>query len=441
MYRGGLAEGRWPDRHDLDKAAPAHPAYIMQGGRPILANSKALALAGIDANTPDPTDPGGKIVRDAAGTPTGQLIAGAADLARRRWSAALGIPPEEWDFMHCGEKELLAALESQQKVLHACGVTATRDVATMRREVGAFVTARRTKRLQLRTQLLIIIPERYMRSEADFAAVFAAYFQPWSVGDSLLSIGGVAIDYSLDGWRMMDRALLGRLIAASNRKGWTMAVTPGIGGEQEVDEVLDALEAADRERPIFDRHFPIMHPMGLRRADQLARAKKLGLSLNPNPLLNHFAAERSVRMFEAVARSGLLQSTAKSGMEQAASMWGLSPAAWIDAGLLVSAGSNTPAAIYDAEHPLLGLYTFQTGDTRVGRLIDGQGVSRRQAIETYTRNGATALGFAHEYGSLEAGKLADFVVFDTDVLACEDAALANAKVLTTYFAGEPVYQR
>jgi predicted amidohydrolase YtcJ len=441
MYRGGLAEGRWPDRHDLDKAAPDHPAYIMQGGRPILANSKALVLAGIDENTRDPTDPGGKIVRDAAGKPTGQLIAGAADLARRRWSAALNIPPEEWDFMHCGEKELIAALEAQQKVLHACGVTATRDVATMRREVGAFVTARREKRLQLRTQVMIIVPERYMRSEQDFAAVFQSYFQAWTLGDSLLSIGGVAIDYSLDGWRMMDRALLARLIADSNRKGWTIAVTPGIGGEQEVDEVLDALEEADRERPIFDRHFPIMHPMGFRRPDQLARAKKLGLTLNPNPLLNHFAAERSVKMFEAVSKSGLLQSNAKSGMEQAASMWGLSPAAWIDAGLLVSAGSNTPAAIYDTEHPLLGLYTFQTGDTRVGRLIDGQGVSRRQAIEAYTRNGAAALGFAHEYGTLEPGKFADLVVFDTDVLTCADSALTNAKVLATYFAGEPVYQR
>ncbi|MGH8138336.1 MAG: amidohydrolase [Steroidobacteraceae bacterium] len=441
MYRGELAEGRWPDRHDLDKVAPDHPAYIMQGGRPILANSRALALASIDDNTPDPTDPAGKIVRDAHGKPTGQLIGGAADLARRRWSKALNIPPEEWDFMYCGEQELIAALEAQQSVFHACGVTATRDVATMRREVGAFVRARRENRLKLRTQVMIIIPERYMRAEQDFAEVFQSYFQAWSLGDSLLSIGGVAIDYSLDGWRMLDVSLLARLIADSNRKGWTMAVTPGIGGEQEVDEVLDALEAADRERPIFDRHFPIMHPMGFRRPDQLARARKLGLTLNPNPLLNHFAAERSVKMFAAVAKSGLLQSSAKSGTEQAAAMWGLSAATWINAGLLVSAGSNTPAASYDCEHPLLGLYTFQTGDTRVGRLIDGQSVSRRQAIEAYTRNGAAAMGFAREFGSLEPGKLADFVVFDTDVLHCVDSALTDVKVLATYFGGEPVYQR
>ena len=131
----------------------------------------------------------------------------------------------------------------------------------------------------------------------------------------------------------------------------------------------------------------------------------------------------------------------RTGREQAASMWGLSPATWMGAGLLLSAGSNTPAAVYDPEHPLLGLHTLQTGITRVGSLIEGQEVSRRQTIETYTRNGALALGFGHEYGSLEAGKRADFVVLDTDILGCADSALVDAKVLATYFGGKVVYER
>jgi len=136
-----------------------------------------------------------------------------------------------------------------------------------------------------------------------------------------------------------------------------------------------------------------------------------------------------------------LQSNAKTGLEQAASMWGLCPATWSAAQLLLTAGSNTPAAIYDAEHPLIGLFTLQTGVTRVGALTEDQHISRRQAIEAYTRNGSLAMGFAHEYGSLEAGKRADCAVFDTDILTCPDAALMDAKVLTTYFGGEPVYER
>ena len=122
-------------------------------------------------------------------------------------------------------------------------------------------------------------------------------------------------------------------------------------------------------------------------------------------------------------------------------MWAMSPSAWMQAGLLVSAGSNTPAAIYDADHPLLGLYTLATGDTRAGKLAEGQSVSRRQAIEAFTRNGAQALGFLSEYGSLEMGKMADFAVFDTDILECSDDELKDAKVISTYFEGEQVYHR
>jgi predicted amidohydrolase YtcJ len=62
-------------------------------------------------------------------------------------------------------------------------------------------------------------------------------------------------------------------------------------------------------------------------------------------------------------------------------------------------------------------------------------------IEVYTRNGALALGFEQEYGSLEPGKRADLVVLDTDVMSCPDEALVDAKVLTTYFGGEALYER
>lgn len=441
MYRGGLTEGRWPNRLDLDQVAPDHPVYIMQGGRPIIANTSALALASIDRDSTDPVDPAGKIVRDKEGAVTGQLIGGAADLARRRWSAGFGIPPEEWDFLLCGTEELIEALEAQQKVMHSCGVTATRDVATMRREVSAYITARDQGKLKLRTLLLVIVPERYMRTDADFAQVYDSFFHPWEMGNDLLGIGGVAIDYSLDGWRMMDRDSLFRHIREGNRRGWTVAVTPGIGSEQEVDDYLDALEAADRERPIAGRRFPVMHPMGMRRADQRQRARKLGLVLNPNPLLNHFAAERSVKMFEAVRATGLLQSAATTGLEQAAAIWGMSQRDWFADSLKVSAGSNTPAAVYDPEHPFIGLYTLATGMTRVGSLVKDQSISRRLAIEAFTRNGAYAMKQESQFGSIEPGKIADFVVVDTNLLDCDDARIPEAKVLETYFDGKQVFSR
>jgi predicted amidohydrolase YtcJ len=440
MYRGGLKEGRWPDRWDLDRAAPDHPVYIMQGGRPIIANSRALALAGFDDAVADPVDPPGRFVRDEAGRLTGQLVAGAADLARRRWSAQKGMPPSEWDFLDADEETLIRALEAEQAVMHACGFTATRDYATMIREVGAYATARRQKRLKLRTQLMINLPGRFMRSEAEFAEVFASYFQPWTVGDDLLNLCGVCVTYSLDGWQLIDREGCERLIRESNRRGWTVGLHPG-EDEQEVAEVLDMLDRADRDRPLKGRRFPVMHPMGFRRPEHIRRAVELGLVFNPNPLLNYHAAERSLRMFEAVAKSGLQKSHAKDGFSLAAHMWGLSTRDWIDAGLLVTAGSNIPAAIYDTEAPLLGAYCLLTGDTRAGVLAPGQGITRREMIEVFTINGARSLDIDDRIGSLEPGKRADMAVLDRDILDCPDREIAEAKVLATYFDGELVHER
>src|SRR4051812_43590307 len=76
-----LDEGRMPTRFELDKVSPDNPVFIPRGGHVVTVNSKALALAGIDKNTPNPD--GGVIVRDADGEATGVLLESAANLARR----------------------------------------------------------------------------------------------------------------------------------------------------------------------------------------------------------------------------------------------------------------------------------------------------------------------------------------------------------------------
>jgi predicted amidohydrolase YtcJ len=208
-----------------------------------------------------------------------------------------------------------------------------------------------------------------------------------------------------------------------------------------MDDALDIFEEADKENPIAGRRFPVMHPMGLRRPDQRARAARLGVTLNPNPLLNYHAAARSVRMYEAVARSGLLRSKAKDGFSQAVEMWGMPVRDWMSAGLPVSAGSNTPAAIYDPEKPFCGQYALCTGDTLAGTLMPGQQVTRAEMLRAHTINGAFAMGLERSLGSIEPDKLADFVVLDRDILTCADAALLDAKVLMTFVGGELVYER
>lgn len=358
-----------------------------------------------------------------------------------RWAERLGIEPEEWDYQHVPRADYRTAILKQQKVFHSCGITAIRNGETVRSEVGAFIGAQKEGVLQIRTQIILHIPFQYMSRKGAFDRVFNGYYQPWAYGGDRLSVGGVFLATSSDGWNIVEPEMLRQMILVGNRQDWTFIMSAGIGGEAETDSVFPILEEANRENPFEGRRFVRLHPMGVRRPDQMERMRKLGIALNPNPVLNYHTAARSLRMFDEVSKTGLLKSTAKTGFEQAATMWGITPRRWLDAGLLVSAGTNAPAVAYDPEAPFIGPYSLCTGQTLAGELIPGERISREEMLKIYTINGARTMGMERLIGSIEVGKMADLVVLDTDIIGCSDAELAKAKVLKTYFEGELVYER
>lgn len=441
MYRGTLEEGRWPTRADLDAAAPDNPVHLMQGGRPIIANSRALELAGIGRDTPNPTDPPGVIVRDADGEPTGQLIGGAADMARRAWAADIGESPEHWDFSFFDRAALVDAMLTQQSILHSCGVTTLRDSGTTRREVDALIHARDTGVLKVRTGMALLLPDTLV-SAGEASPLYESFFGPWTLGSDLLWTWGVTMTYTLDGWEIVDRDALRYCINEAARRGWTLAITPSIGGSPEpVSQVLTFIEELDERDVVGELRWALFHPEALREPEDIARCARLGITVNPNPLLNYHAAARSLHMHEQVKASGLHHGVEDDAMAQTRSMWGMSTRDWIDAGLVVSTGSNTPAAIYDPEQPFLGHYCLLTGDTLAGKLMPGQEIDREDMLRAFTRNGAHALHRDRQIGSIEAGKYADLVVVDHDLLTCDAREVAETKVLATYVGGELVYER
>jgi predicted amidohydrolase YtcJ len=121
--------------------------------------------------------------------------------------------------------------------------------------------------------------------------------------------------------------------------------------------------------------------------------------------------------------------------------WGMPIRRWMDAGLVVTGGSDNPAVVYDPEHPLVGPYSALTGDTLAGVLLPGQELTREQLLRMYRINNAYAVWQEGIRGSLEVGKLANLVVLDTDLLTCPPEAVREAKVLMTMVGGEVVFER
>ncbi len=121
--------------------------------------------------------------------------------------------------------------------------------------------------------------------------------------------------------------------------------------------------------------------------------------------------------------------------------WGMPIRAWLEAGLVVTGGSDNPAVVYDPERPLLGQYSALTGDTLAGVLLPGQELTREQMLRLYTINNAYAVWQEDIRGSIEPGKLADLVVLDRDILTCPVEAVRETRVLTTVVGGEVVFER
>jgi predicted amidohydrolase YtcJ len=443
MYRGALQEGRFPNRHDLDAAAPDHPVYVFQSGKNIIVNSYALRLAGIRGDTPDPTEPEGHIVKDERGEPTGHLIAGAADMARQRWWRRLGQPPKKWDFLYFPREHQLRALEAQGRLYLACGVVAVRDMGVSVDEVEAYVDAEQHGRLPVRADLLLGLPSRYLSLE-DVERSLRLYFGPkQGFGGDRLRIGGLKIVVQNDGWCAYSPEKLRALILEANQRGWTLALHVTSGADDEAIElVLGLLEEADHRRPIRGRRFSWEHGLGLQNPAHYRRVRDLGITIAADPLLGWYAAMRSLRMHDVMRQVRIARSLIiDDPWERTTRDWGLPLQEWLEAGLLVTGGTDNPAVPYEVEHPLLGMYAAITGETLAGVLLPGQGITREQALAMWTVDNARATFQEARRGSIQVGKLADLTLLSDDLLSCPEERIKDITVLMTILDGQVVYER
>lgn len=411
-----LDEQRHPTRHDLDDIAPDHPVLLIRACHHIgVANSRALALAGITATTDDP--PGGTIDRDERGEPTGVLRETAFEGLRLQ----IGEPTEE---------QIAEALVRGGNAFLASGVTSTAEAGISRPEqLRAYQRLWREGRLPIRTYLMMLID--------DTLDDLAALGVQTGFGDEWLRIGPAKLfsDGSIGGhtarmrrpyegtetvglWMRPEDDLKARVLQA-HRAGFQVAIHAI--GDAAIDLVLDAYEAAMADDPRPDPRHRVEH-CSIVDEETIARIARLGVIPIPGTsFLYHF-------------RDAYVQNL---GLDRIRYAYGM--ATFAKHGVIAAASTDAPVVPTSAT---IGLQTMMTRrDVNGAEVWTEEAVSLDDALRAYTVNGAYASFEERIKGTLAPGMLGDVTVFETDLRGVPAAEIGNVQIAYTIADGIVAYAR
>ena len=429
-----LAECRHPTRADLDRAAPDHPIVLGRTcGHIIVANSRALELAGITATTPDP--PGGEIDRDERGEPTGVLRETAMALIR-----SIQPPP--------AEDELAAALIGAGRKCLALGITCVGEPGVDPRTVTVYQRLDEQGRLPLRCDVMAMTilpngeraapprPWRGRLAKCDTVKLF---------GDGGLSSGTAALSIP---YRDRHDCGLPRFPAERLAEEVRLIYDAGLNiavhaiGDRVIGELLDALEACLRESRTD------MSPSSVVRS-QLQRTIDHGQWAAPRLRIEHFGLPTAAQLARAKTL-GVMTATQPSFLYDIGDTIlhhlpdALVPQcypfrAMIEAGVTVAFSSDGP--VIGDINPLLGLRSAVLRRTRDGRVIaPEQTIAVAQALWCFTAGSALVSGEAARLGRLAPGYLADLVVLSADPLTTPVEKLLEIQVEQTFVSGHVMYE-
>jgi predicted amidohydrolase YtcJ len=436
-----IRERRLPTREELDAATTRHPEFFnwqYASHQVQILNTAALRAANVTRDTPAPS--GGKIAKDAAGEPTGRLEnAGALTASYLRPK-----PPSE-------EKVLNSLVE----VLHhynAIGITSINERNTNVQGFRLYEKLKQQGRLSVRATVTIgLRSDGSVAGTEQFIKALPFHFGD---GDEWLRVGPLKI--GVDGGILYGTAYLRELYGAQaaplygltdlqyrgilslspdkvhtliktgHRLGWQMC--SHVTGDSGVDLVLDAVEAANRDQPIKDRRYTLIHAY-FSNPDTARRAAELGVCVDTQPVWYY--------------KDGDALATALGG-HRLRSFIGLHER--LQAGVNVAINSDhvfgvDPNRSLNTYNPFLTMNTAITRKTESGLVVGPeQSVSREEALRMMTIDAAYLSVDEKRKGSVELGKLGDLDILSEDFLTCPADRIKDIQVLATVVGGRVVYE-
>ncbi len=407
--------------HDwIDAVTPDTPVFVSRyDGHMAMANALALRLAKITRETKDP--PGGTIVRDKDGNPTGLLKDAAMDLVYRV------IPPPS-------EEQLLRMIHAAMDEARRFGVTSIHDISSTE-DVRAYQILAARGELTLRIFCITPLPQWQAPATAGIRAGFGndwihlgglKGFADGSLGSTTAlfekpyndapTISGLPNEMMLPEGHMLEMAL------GADKAGLQLAIHAiGDKANRIMLDIYTEVAKQNGARP--DRRWRIEHAQHVRPED-FARFAQLGVIASMQP----YHAIDDGRWAEK-----------RIGHERAKTSY-----AWrtfLDQGVRLAFGSDWTVAPLN---PMTGLYAAVTRATLDGKNPGGwfpeQKLKLEEAIQAYTMGSAYAEFREKEKGSLTSGKLADVVVLDSDLFAIPPERIKDAEVRYTIVGGKVVYE-
>ncbi len=409
LWGGELPSKEWIDEFTKEKPV----AIYRMDGHMILANSAALKIAGIDRNTPKIKN--GEIVKNPDGTPTGILKSEAMYLVLNKIPALTDYQKEK-------------AIKHAQEYLLSNGVTSIHDVDSL----GGFSIL---KKIHTNNQLAIRvysadplhnwnvlseekkIDNKWLKNgllkgfvDGSLGSHSAAFKEPYSDKPEDSGILTANID-SLKTW----------ITKADNKN---LQITVHAIGDKANNTLLNTYQAVIQLNGNKDRRFRIEHAQHLDKND-ISRFSDLNVIASMQP----YHAIDDGRWAENLIGKERIQTTYPFK-------------SLIDANTTLVFGSDWPVA---PASPLYGIYAAVTRQTLDNKNPNGwvpeQKINVEQALIAYTKNAAFSSFDEKIKGTLEKGKLADFVVLNEDLTTIKPEKIKNVIVLQTYVGGKMVFSR